>query len=80
MVTPTRRSFPVAPTSSSCVREDTSLIDPPATGTGMTGATTGTGMTDTTTGSTNYGPHSSNLANKADPRIDSDMGKLNAQT
>jgi hypothetical protein len=32
-----------------------------------------TGNTGT---STNYGPHDSNLANKADPRVDSDMGKL----
>lgn len=27
------------------------------------------------TGSTNAGPHNSNIANKADPRIDSDLGK-----
>lgn len=39
------------------------------TGTGI-GSTTGTGM-----GSTTAGPHSSNLANKADPRVDSDLGK-----
>jgi hypothetical protein len=31
----------------------------------------GSGLTGTT-GSTNYGPHDSNLANKADPRVDSD--------
>lgn len=42
------------------------------------GLTTGTG-TGTATGhdyntrSTNAGPHDSNLANKADPRVDSDM-------
>ena len=51
------------------------------TGTGMTGAAetgaTGTG-TGTTSGygSTNAGPHSSNVANKADPRVDSDLGKF----
>ena len=39
------------------------------TGTGMTGNSGYTG----TTGSTNAGPHSSNLANKMDPRVDSDM-------
>lgn len=44
--------------------------------TGMTGGTTGTtgtGYTGTGTTSTNAGPHSSNLANKLDPRVDSDM-------
>jgi hypothetical protein len=30
--------------------------------------------TGTTGTSTNYGPHDSNLANKADPRVDSDLG------
>jgi hypothetical protein len=38
-------------------------------GCGTTTAATGT------RGSTNQGPHSSNLANKMDPRVDSDMGK-----
>lgn len=32
------------------------------------------GIGGTTTGSTNAGPHSSSLANKADPRVDSDLG------
>ena len=55
------------------------------TGTGLshnTHGTTGTsGLSSGTTGagygntSTNAGPHSSNLANKADPRVDSDLGK-----
>jgi hypothetical protein len=27
------------------------------------------------TGSTNAGPHNSNMANKMDPRVDSDLGK-----
>jgi len=35
-----------------------------------TGTTTGTGVTGT---STNAGPHNSNLANKVDPRVDSDL-------
>jgi len=39
-----------------------------------TGAGTGVMGTGMGTGSTNYGPHSSNLANKADPRVDSDGG------
>ena len=36
------------------------------------GTTTGAGYGSSTAGSTNYGPHDSNLANKADPRVDSD--------
>lgn len=28
-------------------------------------------------GQTNAGPHDSKLANKMDPRVDSDLGKLN---
>ena len=45
-----------------------------------TGASThpvggGTHAGTTTAGSTNAGPHSSNLANTADPRVDSDLGK-----
>ena len=56
------------------------------TGTGLshnTHGTTGTsGLSSGTTGagygntSTNAGPHSSNLANKTDPRVDSDLGRL----
>lgn len=45
------------------------------TGTGY-GTTTGTGYGSTTGtgyGSTNAGPHDSNIANKVDPRVDSDM-------
>lgn len=43
-------------------------------GTGLTGGTTGgAGYTGASTGSTNAGPHNSNLANKLDPRVDSDM-------
>ena len=52
------------------------------TGSGLTGGhNTGTGLTgrnDNTgygAGSTTAGPHSSNLANKADPRVDSDLGQ-----
>lgn len=41
--------------------------------TGTTGGYTGTGTGVTGTGSTNAGPHNSNLANKMDPRVDSDM-------
>jgi hypothetical protein len=49
--------------------------------TGTTGMNTGmnTGNTYTQneygTGSTNAGPHNSNMANKMDPRVDSDLGK-----
>lgn len=46
-----------------------------SSGTGIgtgTGTNTGYGSTGT---STTSGPHSSNLANKADPRVDSDRGK-----
>ena len=39
---------------------------------GVTGTGAGLGSTHGTTGSTNVGPHSSNIANKADPRVDSD--------
>lgn len=39
-------------------------------GSGVTGGTTGTGYGNT---STNAGPHDSNLANKLDPRVDSDL-------
>ena len=39
------------------------------TGPGLTGSDTGYGS-----GSTTAGPHSSNLDNKADPRVDSDLG------
>lgn len=39
------------------------------TGPGLTGSDTGYGS-----GSTTAGPHSSNLGNKADPRVDSDLG------
>jgi hypothetical protein len=46
------------------------------TGTGLTGShgthTTGTGLGSHGT-STNAGPHDSNIANKADPRVDSDL-------
>ncbi|KAL9113499.1 MAG: hypothetical protein Q9187_007612 [Circinaria calcarea] len=55
-----------------------------ATNTGMgpattTTTTTGTGTTGTMSGgglggSSNHGPHGSNLLNKLDPRVDSDMG------
>ena len=47
-------------------------------GSGVTGSsgTTGTGY-----GSTNAGPHSSNLENKMDPRVDSDMdGRRGVET
>ncbi|CAI7616942.1 unnamed protein product [Penicillium crustosum] len=39
---------------------------------GITGTGAGLGSTHGTTGGTNVGPHSSNIANKADPRVDSD--------
>ncbi|CAI7596734.1 unnamed protein product [Penicillium glandicola] len=39
---------------------------------GVTGTGAGLGSTHGITGSTNAGPHSSNIANKADPRVDSD--------
>jgi len=47
------------------------------TGSGLTGNThsthnTGSGLTGNT-GSTNAGPHNSNMANKLDPRVDSDL-------
>ena len=42
----------------------------PGAGTGV-----GTGVgTGASAGSTNYGPHGSNVANKLDPRVDSDRG------
>ncbi|KAI9810900.1 MAG: hypothetical protein M1827_005759 [Pycnora praestabilis] len=42
------------------------------------GYTTTSSSHHTGTGSSNYGPHSSNLANKVDPRIDSDLdGRAN---
>lgn len=37
---------------------------------------TGTGSGYGSTGTSTTGPHSSNLANKADPRVDSDRGEL----
>ncbi|KAI1350992.1 hypothetical protein F5Y01DRAFT_284331 [Xylaria sp. FL0043] len=40
--------------------------------TGVTGASTGAYGTTGTTGTAREGPHSSNMANKMDPRIDSD--------
>ncbi|CAG8980889.1 hypothetical protein HYALB_00013419 [Hymenoscyphus albidus] len=47
------------------------------TGSGLTGTTHNThttgGLTGSTGHSTNAGPHSSNLANKADPKVDSDL-------
>jgi hypothetical protein len=43
-------------------------------GTGNTFGSSATGA-GYGTGSTNAGPHSSNLANKVDPRVDSDLGK-----
>jgi hypothetical protein len=47
-------------------------------GNGLTGST-GTGFGSSTTGSNTAGPHSSNFANKIDPRVDSDMdGSRNA--
>lgn len=43
-----------------------------STGSGLTGRDDNTGYGS---GSTTAGPHSSNLGNKADPRVDSDLGK-----
>ena len=40
---------------------------------GNSSSNMGSGYPSTTTGSTTAGPHSSNLANKADPRVDSDL-------
>ena len=37
----------------------------------------GYGSTNTGSNKINAGPHDSKLANKADPRVDSDLGKLN---
>lgn len=48
------------------------------TGYSTTGMNTGSnamGNTYSTTGPTNAGPHNSNVANKMDPRVDSDLGK-----
>ena len=49
-----------------------------SSGTGSTGyGSSGTGHTGYgATGTTTAGPHSSNLANEADPRVDSDRGRL----
>jgi hypothetical protein len=41
-----------------------------------TGTHHGTHHTTTDTTTTNHGPHSSKLANKLDPRVDSDRGML----
>lgn len=45
--------------------------------TGATGMNTGNTYTQNEygTGSTNAGPHNFNVANKMDPRVDSDLGK-----
>lgn len=45
-------------------------------GAGNTSSTSGTGYGSGhgSTGTSTAGPHSSNLANKADPRVDSDLG------
>lgn len=45
--------------------------------TGTTGLNTGNTYTQNEygAGSTNAGPHNSNVANKMDPRVDSDLGK-----
>lgn len=47
-------------------------------GSGLTGShNTGThGTTGAGYGSSTAGPHSSSMANKADPRVDSDLGKF----
>ena len=55
-------------------------------GSGLTSGSSGSDMTGGTSGSSGYGtgvgssttagPHSSNLANKADPRVDSDLGNF----
>ena len=47
-------------------------------GAGNTSSTSGTGVGSGygSTGTSTAGPHSSNLSNKADPRVDSDLGKL----
>ena len=41
---------------------------------GTAGLGSNAGTANTVGTSTNAGPHSSNLANKADPRVDSDLG------
>ena len=51
------------------------------TGPAATGAAYGsTGNAYDTTRSSNYGPHDSNLANKADPRVDSDLDSRHTST
>lgn len=53
------------------------------TGYAATGVNTGSntmGNTYGTTGSTNAGPHNSNIANKIDPRVDSDLGTNDHQS
>ncbi|KAJ5225054.1 hypothetical protein N7468_006279 [Penicillium chermesinum] len=60
-------------------RVDSDLDNTRTSHTGATtGATTGSSLNEPTTRgygsqSTNYGPHDSNIANKADPRVDSDL-------
>lgn len=44
-------------------------------GTGTGTNTYGSGMGGYGTGNINAGPHDSKLANKLDPRVDSDLGK-----
>ena len=46
-----------------------------SSGTGYGSSGTGHGSSGTGHGSTTAGPHSSDLANKADPRVDSDQGR-----
>lgn len=47
-----------------------------SSGTGHSGGYDSTGTGLGSTGHSTAGPHSSNLGNKADPRVDSDRGKL----
>lgn len=53
-------------------RNDNTGYGSRGTGSGLTGRNDNTGYG---AGSTTAGPHSSNLANKADPRVDSDLGQ-----
>ena len=47
--------------------------EPRAVGGALGGSSVGSGLTGTHHGSTTAGPHNSNLENKLDPRVDSDL-------
>ncbi len=58
-------------------RDNRAAYDSHSTSTGTTGLATGTGANAyESTRSSNHGPHDSNIANKVDPRVDSDRSNM----